>query len=194
MESSVRGIIMILLKDVSYEWEDGRTALKNINLEIKKGEFVLISGKSGSGKSTLGSVMNGLIPHYYKGKMQGKAFVSGKDISKLLLHEIGHIVGTVFQDPRSQFFTTTTDEKIAFGLQSICKSRDEIKQRVEEVYMELNIEELKEKSVFELSSGQKQKIAIASIYAMSPKVLILDDPSANLDMKTTFDLFSILEK
>ena len=124
---------MILLKDVSYEWEDGRTALKNINLEIKKGEFVLISGKSGSGKSTLGSVMNGLIPHYYKGKMQGKAFVSGKDISKLLLHEIGHIVGTVFQDPRSQFFTTTTDEEIAFGLQTICKSRDEIKQRVERV-------------------------------------------------------------
>ena len=194
MESSVRGIIMILLKDVSYEWEDGRTALKNINLEIKKGEFVLISGKSGSGKSTLGSVMNGLIPHYYKGKMQGEAFVSGKDISKLLLHEIGHIVGTVFQDPRSQFFTTTTDEEIAFGLQTICKSRDEIKQRVEEVYAELDTPELKGKSVFELSSGQKQKIAIASIYAMSPKVLILDDPSANLDMKTTFDLFSILEK
>ena len=109
---------MILLKDVSYEWEDGRTALKNINLEIKKGEFILISGKSGSGKSTLGSVMNGLIPHYYKGKMQGEAFVSGKDISKLLLHEVGHIVGTVFQDPRSQFFTTTTDEEIAFGLQT----------------------------------------------------------------------------
>ena len=109
---------MILLKDVSYEWEDGRTALKDINLEIKKGEFVLISGKSGSGKSTLGSVMNGLIPHYYKGKMQGEAFVSGKDISKLLLHEVGHIVGTVFQDPRSQFFTTTTDEEIAFGLQT----------------------------------------------------------------------------
>ena len=74
--------------------------------------------------------MNGLIPHYYKGEMQGKVFVSGKDISKLSLHEIGHIVGTVFQDPRSQFFTTTTDEEIAFGLQTICKSRDEIKQRV----------------------------------------------------------------
>ena len=148
---------MILLKDVSYAWEDGRTALKNINLEIKKGEFVLISGKSGSGKSTLGSVMNGRIPHYYKGKMQGEAFVSGKDISKLLLHEVGHIVGTVFQDPRSQFFTTTKDEEIAFGLQTICKSREEIKHRVEEVYAELDIEELKGKSVFELSSGQKQK-------------------------------------
>ena len=185
---------MILLKYVSYEWEDGRTALKNINLEIKKGEFVLISGKSGSGKSTLGSVMNGLIPHYYKGKMKGEAFVFGKDISKLLLHEVGHIVGTVFQDPRSQFFTTTTDEEIAFGLQTICKSREEIKQRVEEVYAELDTSELKGKSVFELSSGQKQKIAVASIYAMNPKVLILDEPSANLDMKATFDLFLILEK
>ncbi|WYE50387.1 energy-coupling factor ABC transporter ATP-binding protein [Fusobacterium animalis] len=142
-----------MLKGVSYEWEDGRTALKNINLEIRKGEFVLISGKSGSGKSTLGSVMNGLIPHYYKGKMKGEAFASGKDISKLSLHEIGHIVGTVFQDPRSQFFMTTTDEEIAFGLQTICKSRDEIKQRVEEVYAKLDIEELKGKSVFELSSG-----------------------------------------
>ena len=185
---------MILLKYVSYEWEDGRTALKNINIEIKKGEFVLISGKSGSGKSTLGSVMNGLIPHYYKGKMKGEAFVFGKDISKLLLHEVGHIVGTVFQDPRSQFFTTTTDEEIAFGLQTICKSREEIKQRVEEVYAELDTSELKGKSVFELSSGQKQKIAVASIYAMNPKVLILDEPSANLDMKATFDLFLILEK
>lgn len=194
MESSVRGIIMILLKDVSYEWEDGRTTLKNINLEIKKGEFVLISGKSGSGKSTLGSVMNGLIPHYYNGKMQGKVHIDGKDISKMFLHEIGHLVGTVFQDPRSQFFTTTTDEEIAFGLQTICKTKDEIKHRVSEVYRDLDIEDLKGKSVFELSSGQKQKIAIASIYAMKPKVLILDEPSANLDMKATFDLYKVLKK
>ena len=78
MESAVRGVTMILLKDVSYEWEDGRTALKNINLEIKKGEFVLISGKSGSGKSTLGSVMNGLIPHYYNGKYEGKSMLMEK--------------------------------------------------------------------------------------------------------------------
>jgi len=172
---------MILLKDVSYEWEDGRTALKNINLEIKKGEFVLISGKSGSGKSTLGSVMNGLIPHYFKGKMQGKAFVSGKDISKLLLYEIGHIVGTVFQDPRSQFFTTTTNEEIAFGIQTICKSRDEIKQRVEEVYAELDTPELKGKSVFELSSGQKQKIAIARAFLKDAPILILDEMTSNVD-------------
>lgn len=185
---------MIMLKNVSYWWENGEIALNNINLEIKKGEFVLISGKSGSGKSTLGSTINGLIPHYYNGKIQGNVHIDGKDISKILLHEIGHLVGTVFQDPRSQFFTTTTDEEIAFGLQTICKTKDEIKQRVSEVYQDLDIEDLKGRSVFELSSGQKQKIAIASIYAMNPKVLILDEPSANLDMKATFDLFLILEK
>ncbi len=185
---------MIALKNVSYWWEDGKIALNNINLEVARGEFVLISGKSGSGKSTLGSTINGLIPHYYNGKMQGKVQVDGKDISNMLLHEIGHLVGTVFQDPRSQFFTTTTDEEIAFGLQTICKTKDEIKQRVFKVYKELNIDELKGKSVFELSSGQKQKIAIASIYAMKPKVLILDEPSANLDMKATFDLYKVLKK
>ena len=127
--------------------------------------------------------------HILQRQNERRSLCVRKDISKLLLHEVGHIVGTVFQDPRSQFFTTTTDEEIAFGLQTICKSRDEIKQRVEEVYVELDIEELKGKSVFELSSGQKQKIAIASIYGMNPKVLILDEPSANLDMKATFDLF-----
>jgi hypothetical protein len=194
MESTGRGVAMILLKNISHKWEDGRIALKNINLEIKEGEFVLISGKSGSGKSTFGSVINGLSMHYYNCKIQGKVFIDKKDISKLSLHEIGHMVGTVFQDPRSQFFTTTTDEEIAFGLQTICKTKEELEKRVEKVYTELDIGELKGKSVFELSGGQKQKIAIASIYAMKPKILILDEPSANLDMKATLDLFHILGK
>ena len=194
MESSARGMAMIMLENVSYWWEDGEIALNNINLEVKEGQFVLISGRSGSGKSTLGSTINGLIPHYYNGKIRGKVYVDGKDMSKIPLHEIGHLVGTVFQDPRSQFFTTTTDEEIAFGLQTICKTKEEIIKRVEKVYKDLGIEELKEKSVFELSSGQKQKIAIASIYAMKPKVLILDEPSANLDMKATFDLYKVLKK
>ena len=185
---------MIMLENVSYWWEDGEIALNNINLEVKEGQFVLISGRSGSGKSTLGSTINGLIPHYYNGKIRGKVYVDGKDMSKIPLHEIGHLVGTVFQDPRSQFFTTTTDEEIAFGLQTICKTKEEIIKRVEKVYKDLGIEELKEKSVFKLSSGQKQKIAIASIYAMKPKVLILDEPSANLDMKATFDLYRVLKK
>ena len=110
-----------------------------------------------------------------------------------MLYEIGRIVGTVFQDPRSQFFTTTTDEEIAFGLQTIVKTKEEIKRRVDEVYEKLDIKELKGKSVFELSSGQKQKTAIASICAMKPKILILDEPSANLDMKAVNDLFNILK-
>ena len=194
MESSVWGVVMIILKNISYTTNSNEKILDDINLNIKKGEFVVITGKSGSGKTTLASVINGLISHYYEGTLTGEAYINGEKINDLELSKIGNQVGTVFQDPRSQFFTTTTDEEIAFGLQTVCKSRDEIKQRVEKVYAELDIEELKGKSVFELSSGQKQKIAIASIYAMNPKVLILDEPSANLDMKATFDLFLILEK
>lgn len=185
---------MIALENVSYRWEAGAAALKNITLEIEAGEFVLISGKSGSGKSTLGSIMNGLIPNYYRGKMEGEASIDGKRLNQMTLHEIGRIAGTVFQDPRSQFFTTETDEEIAFGLQTICGTKGEIKKRVDEVYKDLDMEELRGKSVFELSSGQKQKIAIASIYAMKPKVMILDEPSANLDMKATFDLYKILKR
>ena len=185
---------MIRLEHVSYWRENGEAALKDISLTVKKGEFLLISGKSGSGKSTLGSTFNGLIPHYYRGKMQGRVYVDGKDLRRMRLHEIGRLVGTVFQDPRSQFFTTTSDEEIAFGLQTLCRTREEIIKRVDEVYKDLAMEELKGKSVFELSGGQKQKIAIASIYAMQPKVLLLDEPSANLDMKATFDLYKCLKK
>lgn len=185
---------MVSLKNVSYSFEKEKFFIRNINLNIKEGEFVLISGRSGSGKSTIGRLINGLSLHYDVGKIRGRVEVDGQDISKCSLNEIGKVVGTVFQDPRSQFFTTTTDEEIAFGLQTICKTKEEIRERVEEVYKELNIEELKAKSVFELSSGEKQKIAIASIYAMKPKVFLLDEPSANLDMKAVFDLFRLLKK
>lgn len=193
MASAVRCVVMIKMKDVSFSWGNDKQVLNSINIQIPKGEFVLVSGKSGSGKSTLGSALNGLIPHYYKGNLSGKVIIEGREVRKLKLHEIGRIVGTVFQDPRSQFFTTTTDEEIAFGLQTTYKKKEDIEKRVEEVYRELNIENLKNKSVFELSGGEKQKIAIASTYAMKPKVMILDEPSANLDMKATEDLQYILK-
>lgn len=184
---------MIELKNVSLSYTDEKI-LNEINLKIKKGEFILISGKSGSGKSTLASVINGLVPHYYKANLSGDTFIKGNNTKEMNLYKIGRIVGTVFQDPRSQFFTTNTDDEIAFGLQTILSTRDEIFERVAEVYRELDIEELKDKSVFELSSGEKQKIAIASCYAMRPEVIILDEPSANLDIKATYSLYKTLKK
>lgn len=185
---------MIRVKNVSYNWNDTKEGISNININIIKGDFVVITGRSGCGKSTLASVINGLIPHYHKGNYQGKVFIDNKDTTKLKLHQIGRIVGTVFQDPRSQFFTTTTDEEIAFGLQTLLETKEEIISRVEQVYNELGIQELMNKSVFELSSGEKQKIAIASCYAMKPKIMLLDEPSANLDMKATKELCKCLKK
>ncbi len=184
---------MINVKNVSVKFSN-EAILKNINLNINKGEFILISGKSGSGKSTLGSVINGLIPHYHKAELFGDIFVKESNTKDMQLFEIGRIIGTVFQDPRSQFFTTNTDDEIAFGLQTILSTKEDIFKRVDEVYKELDICELKDKSVFELSSGEKQKIAVASSYAMNPEVIILDEPSANLDMRGNYSLYKMLKK
>lgn len=185
---------MISIQNFCYAWKGQDPILRYINLEIPKGQFVLISGRSGSGKSTLGSAINGLIPHYYEGNSSGIVYLDGKDTRELPLYEIGKIVGTVFQDPRSQFFTSSTDEEIAFGIEQSVSSREELKNRVDQVYQDLNLGHLRHRSVFELSSGEKQKIAIASIYAMRAPVLVLDEPSANLDMKASEELYQMLVK
>ena len=153
---------MLSLKDISYKTRTGLLILDNINLEIKKGEFVVITGKSGSGKSTLGSVINGLISHYYDGVLTGEAYLNGKDIRTMELSQIGCRVGCVFQDPRSQFFMTDPFSEAAFGCSNMLLNREEILKRVDNSLKLLGINHLKEKSIFKLSSGEKQKLAIAS--------------------------------
>ncbi|MBC6714214.1 energy-coupling factor ABC transporter ATP-binding protein [Treponema sp. Marseille-Q3903] len=185
---------MLSLKDISYKTRTGLLILDNINLEIKKGEFVVITGKSGSGKSTLGSVINGLISHYYDGVLTGEAYLNGKDIRTMELSQIGKKVGTVFQDPRSQFFMLDPFNEVAFGLCNMRLNKDEIKQRVTNSLRIFGIENLKEKSIFKLSSGEKQKVAIASCYAMDPDVYLFDEPTANLDIQSIFDLKDILRE
>lgn len=183
---------MLSLKDISYKTRTGLLILDNINLEIKKGEFVVITGKSGSGKSTLGSVINGLISHYYDGVLTGEAYLNGKDIRTMELSQIGCMVGCVFQDPRSQFFMTDPFSEAAFGCSNMLLNREEILKRVDNSLKLLGIHHLKEKSIFKLSSGEKQKLAIASCYAMSPDIFLFDEPTANLDIHSIFDLENIL--
>ena len=183
---------MLSLKNISYKTRTGLLILDNINLEIKKGEFVVITGKSGSGKSTLGSVINGLISHYYDGVLTGEAYLNGKDIRTMELSQIGCMVGCVFQDPRSQFFMTDPFSEAAFGCSNMLLNREEILKRVDNSLKLLGINHLKEKSIFKLSSGEKQKLAIASCYAMSPDIFLFDEPTANLDIHSIFDLENIL--
>ncbi|UTC66825.1 MULTISPECIES: ABC transporter ATP-binding protein [unclassified Treponema] len=183
---------MILLKNISYKTASGILILDNINLEIKRGEFVVITGKSGSGKSTLGSVINGLIAHYYDGTLTGEAYLNGKDINSLELPQIGRMAGSVFQDPRSQFFMTDPFSEAAFGCSNMFLSREEILKRVDKTLELFGISHLKERNIFKLSSGEKQKLAIASCYAMSPEIYLFDEPTANLDIHSIFDLEKIL--
>ena len=178
----------ILLTQTERLTMNGRPA----NPKYARNKNVLVIGGSGSGKTTLASVINGLISHYYEGTLTGEAYINGEKINDLELSKIGNQVGTVFQDPRSQFFMMDPFNEVAFGLCNRCLNKDEIKQRVKNSLQIFGIEHLKEKSIFKLSSGEKQKVAIASCYAMKPDIYLFDEPTANLDIQSIFDLRDIL--
>lgn len=184
---------MIQFKNFTYVYgNSNEAALQNISMLVHPGEFLLITGKSGCGKSTLAKCLNGLIPHFFSGNIEGCVELKGQKISECTIHQIGGMVGSIFQDPRSQFFTTNTTDEVAFGCQNMGLPRTDILQRVESAFTYLGIDHLKDKSIFKISSGEKQKVAIASCYAMGPDIFLFDEPSANLDLESTFHLASIL--
>lgn len=180
---------IVKIKDMSYTYfGTEKNGIKNINLEINKGELILITGRSGCGKTTLTRALNGMVPHYYEGEYEGEVSVFGKKIKDLKVHDIAIHVGTVMQDPRSQFFATTTTSELAFGMENIGIDRKKMHLRIEKISNELELDQIVDRSIFELSSGEKQKIAIGSVCAMEPSILIFDEPSANIDGYTIKEL------
>lgn len=174
----------IELKNVNFSYPDTKVGtLKDINLSISKGEFVLLAGESGCGKTTITRIINGLIPGFYGGNLSGEALINGKKVSEYKSYELAKVVGSVFQNPRTQFFNADTDSEIAFGLENAGEAAKTINDTLGEVTKDLNIEALRDRDIFKLSGGEKQKIAFASVYAMNPDVFLLDEPSANLDTK-----------
>lgn len=186
---------MIRFDKVSFTYQESLQSggLQDIDLTINKGECVLLCGRSGCGKTTLTRLVNGLIPYFYPGKVTGTTYVDGKDIQDYPMYEVSEYVGSVFQNPRSQFFNVDTDSEIAFGMENLTYSRDKMKERIVKTIEELDISHLTGRSIFELSGGEKQKVAFASIYAMSPDIYLLDEPSSNLDMDAIEDLRHTLE-
>ncbi len=186
---------MIQFKDFSFRYE-GMTedTLKNISLDIKDGEFVLLTGRSGCGKSTILRSINGLIPHFYPGETTGDVSYNNESLLEMNPSEIAGKAGTVFQDPRSQFFMTDTTRELAFGCINMGYSSVETIERLEKTVVELDLEEYLNRSIFSLSSGEKQQIAIGSIYALSPDIYVFDEPSANLDYEATHRLTNIMKK
>jgi energy-coupling factor transport system ATP-binding protein len=156
-------------------------ALKDINLQIQAGQVMLLAGASGSGKTTLMRCINGLIPRTYQGEMQGQIRVFGKQNTTMNMAQLSQVVGTLLQDPERQIVATYVVNEIAFGLENLGLERGEILQRVDEILRYLNIGHLRERETFQLSGGEKQKIALAAVLAMRPSILLLDEPLASLD-------------
>ena len=173
---------MIRFENVSFSYAgNAQEGLEPVDLTIEDGECILLCGRSGCGKTTFTRLINGLIPNFYPGKLNGRVTVNGLVISETPMYQIAGQVGSVFQNPRTQFFNTDTDSEIAFGIENAALPLSELHQRVAQAEKDLNIENLSGRSIFELSGGEKQKIAFASVYAMNPNVYLLDEPSSNLD-------------
>ena len=184
------------LEDVSYKYPlEDREILKNINLDIKKGEFWAVIGKNGSGKTTLCNVLRRFVPDFYKGELKGKITLEGKELKDYSAKEIVQKVGFVFQNPFTQIsgVKETVFEEIAFGLENLALDAEYIKKRVEETLKLLRIEELRDKNPYELSGGQGQKVALASIIAMDPEIMVIDEPTSQLDPKGTEEIFEIID-
>lgn len=186
---------MIEFKEVSFSYASGgqKNSLSNINLTIGDGELVLLCGESGCGKTTVTRLINGLIPHYYEGELSGEILIDGKNISKLPLYETAKMVGSVFQNPRSQFFNVDTTSELAFGAENMALPTAEIEQRLWKVSREFQIESLLGRSIFQLSGGEKQKIACASVSVSDPQVFVLDEPTSNLDDKAIEELRNLIQ-
>ncbi len=190
---------MITFKDVSFHYEntEDRMAdkgIRDIHMQIRSGECILLCGPSGCGKTTLLKAVNGLIPQFTPGHMSGKVQIDGVDIKEMPLYELSKQVSSVFQNPKSQFFNTDVESEIVYSLENQGLPVKEIDERLEQTIKALHLENLLHRSMFELSGGEKQRIAFAGAFISDAPVIVLDEPSANLDIKATSDIRNILEK
>ena len=184
---------MIKVENVSFRHQEAENwSVANLSLTIPDGQCVLLCGSSGSGKTTVTRLINGLIPHYYEGELEGKTLVNGLDVTTAELYETAKQVGSVFQNPRSQFFCVDTTSEIAFGCENMGMPEVEILNRVDRAAREIRCDHLLDRSIFELSGGEKQRIACASVSALQPQVMVLDEPTSNLDMDAIEDLRRII--
>ncbi len=179
---------MIELNHVSFDYHTGTASetpvLRDVNLQVSPGECVVLCGKSGCGKTTLLRMINGLVPHFYAGNLEGSIFAAGLDVRQAELSQIAGRVGSVFQNPRTQFFHLDTTGEMAFNMENQNIPRQQMEKRLEEVVCRLNLKDLMDRNIFELSGGEKQQIACGSAYAALPQIIVMDEPSSNLDMES----------
>lgn len=186
---------MITIKNLSFQYStEEDLVLRNINLSVHQGECILLCGKSGCGKSTLLKIINGIIPEFYQGKITGSVEVAGMNPFETEIYKISEKVGSVFQNPKTQFYTTNTTDEIAFALENYGVEREKIQKRLQEVQETMHVSALMDRNIFALSGGEKQKIAIAAVYALNPEIFVFDEPSSSLDMDAMIELSKLMER
>ena len=189
------GDVVIDFDNVSFSYgTQTEGSLRNINFKVKEGEFILLTGQSGSGKTTVTRLINGLIPHFFEGVLTGTVKVLGSDIKTITPGEMGKNIASIFQNPRSQFFTTNSTKEVAFALENYGIDRNEMIDRVNCAFHDFEAESLMDRDMFSLSSGEKQKIAIIAAKALNPKIYVFDEPSANLDICSILNLKKMMER
>lgn len=166
--------------------------LDNINLTITKGEFILLIGPTGCGKTSLCRCLNGLIPHFYRGRLSGQILINGVNTQDHEVYDLATSVGLVFQNPENQLVSLNVERELAFAPENLGLPREEIKSRVEEVIDLLNLNSIRKKPPFEISGGEQQRVAIASVLTLNPSLLVLDEPTANLDPKHANEILQVL--
>ena len=184
---------VIETRNVTYTYPGAtKPSIVDVSLNIEKGEFTLITGPSGCGKTTICRCFNGLIPHFYQGEMKGETIVTGLNVSEHPIYELAKHVGLVFQNPENQLFALSVEKDVAFGLENLGVPREEMRKRVDWALNLTEMYDLRERAPSELSGGQQQRVAIASVLAMQPEVVILDEPTSFLDPLSAKKIFEVI--
>ena len=186
---------MIQIQDFSFTYKNGENpALQEISLTVPDGGFLGIIGPAGAGKTTLARAIAGIIPHHYPGDFYGSVTVNGLDTVDSKIVDLSRLVGMVFQDVESQIISPLVEDELLYGLENFGVPQEEIPGRMEEALAKVGVSDLRERSIASLSGGQRQKVAIASIIALKPKILVLDEPTGELDPRSSRQIFSLLKE
>jgi energy-coupling factor transporter ATP-binding protein EcfA2 len=185
----------ILAQNLSFTYAGAeKPSMENVSMSIEKGEFVILTGPSGCGKTTLCRCLNGLIPNFYSGDLQGELSVDEVNVSGKSTAELATHVGFVFQNPENQLFSLSVERDVGFGLENLGMPREEALERVRWAMEATGILDLRDKAPYELSGGQQQRAAIAGVLAMRPSILVLDEPTSFLDPKSAEEIVAVIAK
>lgn len=188
-------LAIIEAKSLTYTYPGGaKPSLLDVSMTVEKGEFVVLTGPSGCGKTTLCRCLNGLVPHFYAGKLEGDLVVAGLKVVEHQIHELAQHVGLVFQNPENQLFSLSVEKDVAFGLENTATPRPEMRKQVDWALQVTGIENLRERAPHELSGGQQQRVAIASVLAMRPDIMVLDEPTSFLDPLGAEKIFEVINE